>query len=78
MWPLILQSLVASAAVRKPIRDAATRYVFGPKHKRLDPYILPLIKAWDTADRTLFKPLDYADSYMGRLENGGGPLPPRR
>lgn len=57
MNPFLL-SLLATEIIRPAWREAASGYLQHP-HPTLDPYVLPALKAMDTADMTLSKPVDY-------------------
>jgi hypothetical protein len=72
MWPLLLQSLLATTALRTPLREAGISYLKHP-HKRLDPYVVPVLKAWYKADKTIMKPVDWAAAYADSLRNRIGP-----
>jgi hypothetical protein len=54
----LLQSLLATSAVRQPLRDSIIKpYLAGPPRES-DRYVLPVIKAYLDADRFMMAPVD--------------------
>jgi hypothetical protein len=57
-WPLLLRSLVATSAVRQPIRGMAQSYLNLPPNAGRDRIVLPAIQAYLNVDRAMMKPVD--------------------
>lgn len=66
--PLLAQSGLATYMLREPAYNAIGSYLSG-NHPKLDPYVLPALKAYMGADQAVFGGLDRLKGRIGKAES---------